>query len=101
MLLDTIEGMARAELIGQLLDQRYRVTEQIGEGAMGRVYRGERIKLGRAVAIKVLHENVPDEAKRRRFEREALAMAKLDHPHCGTVFDVGVHDGYPYVVMEF
>jgi eukaryotic-like serine/threonine-protein kinase len=93
--------MTQADLIGQLLDDRYRVTERIGEGSMGSVYRGERIKLGRAVAIKVLHESVPDEATRRRFEREALAMAKLEHPHCGAVIDVGVHDGYPYVVMEF
>ena len=68
---------------------------------MGSVYRGERIKLGRIVAVKVLNESVPDEATRRRFEREALAMAKLEHPHVGSVIDVGIHDGCPYVVMEF
>jgi serine/threonine-protein kinase len=93
--------MGQADLIGQLLDDRYRVVEKIGEGAMGSVYRGERIKLGRAVAIKILHDIAPDEQTRRRFEREALAMAKLEHPHCGAVIDVGVHEGYPYVVMEF
>ncbi len=50
---------------------------------MGSVYRGERLKLGRVVAIKVMHEALPDElSSRQRFEREAMAMAKLEHPHC-------------------
>ncbi len=84
-----------------MLDGRYRVIEPLGAGAMGSVYRGERINLGRMVAIKVLNEAVPNEASRRRFEREAKAMAKLEHPNCGGVLDVGIHDGNPYVVMEF
>jgi serine/threonine-protein kinase len=92
--------VGRADLVGQLLDDRYRVIEPIGEGAMGNVYRGERVKLGRMVAIKVLNENVPNNASRRRFEREATAMAKLEHPHCAAVLDVGVHHDRPYVVME-
>jgi serine/threonine-protein kinase len=89
-----------ADLTGQVLDDRYRVIEPIGEGAMGSVYRGERLKLGRMVAIKVLNEAIPNESSRKRFEREAMAMAKLEHPNCGTVLDVGVHDGNPFVVME-
>jgi eukaryotic-like serine/threonine-protein kinase len=93
--------VGRADLVGQVLDDRYRVIEAIGEGAMGSVYRGERLKLGRMVAIKVLNENIPNDASRRRFEREAMAMAKLEHPNCGTVLDVGVHHDRPYVVMEF
>ncbi|HEY5924734.1 MAG TPA: serine/threonine-protein kinase [Kofleriaceae bacterium] len=93
--------MGGTDLTGQVLDDRYRVIEQIGKGAMGSVYRGERLKLGRMVAIKVLNENLPNDATRRRFEREATAMAKLEHPNCGTVLDVGVHDDRPYVVMEF
>lgn len=68
---------------------------------MGSVYRGERVRLGRVVAIKVLNEAIPNESSRKRFEREAMAMAKLEHPNCGTVLDVGVHDGNPFVVMEF
>ena len=92
--------MAHADLTGQVLDDRYRVIEAIGEGAMGSVFRGERLKLGRMVAIKVLNEAIPNEASRKRFEREALAMAKLEHPNCGTVIDVGVHNGNPFVVME-
>lgn len=93
--------MGRTDLIGQVLDDRYHVIEALGEGAMGSVYRGERLKLGRVVAIKVLNENIPNDASRRRFEREAMAMAKLEHPNCGAVLDVGVHDDRPYVVMEF
>ena len=89
------------DLTGQVLDDRYRVIGPVGAGAMGSVYRGERLKLGRNVAIKVLNDNIPNEASRRRFEREAMAMAKLEHPNCGTVLDVGVHQGRPYVVMEF
>jgi tRNA A-37 threonylcarbamoyl transferase component Bud32 len=91
----------RGELTGQVLDERYRVIEPIGEGAMGSVYRGERLKLGRMVAIKVLNEEIPNQSSRERFEREATAMAKLEHPNCGTVLDVGVHEDRPYVVMEF
>jgi len=68
---------------------------------MGTVYMGERLKLGRAVAIKVLHERLPSEmAGRQRFEVEAKAMAQLEHPHCVPVIDVGVHDNKPYIVME-
>ena len=69
---------------------------------MGVVYRAERVKLGRIVAIKVLHDVLPNElSARKRFEIEAMAMAKLEHPHCASVLDVGVHDDRPYVVMDF
>ena len=90
------------DLTGIVLDGRYRVIEPIAEGAMGVVYRAERLKLGRIVAIKVLHDELPDEiASRKRFEIEAMAMAKLEHPHCAAVIDVGIHEAYPYVVMDF
>ncbi len=85
-----------------MLDGRYKVIEAIAEGAMGVVYRAERIKLGRIVAIKVMHESLPAElSSRQRFEIEAMAMAKLEHPHCAAVLDVGVHEDRPYVVMDF
>jgi eukaryotic-like serine/threonine-protein kinase len=90
------------DLSGQILDDRYRVIGPLGEGAMGSVYRAERLKLGRIVAIKVMNEQLPDEmSSRRRFEREATAMAKLEHPHCASVLDIGVHHSRPYVVMDF
>ena len=69
---------------------------------MGVVYRAERIKLGRIVAVKVLHEVLPSElSSRRRFEIEAMAMAKLEHPHCAAVVDIGLHGDRPFVVMDY
>ena len=94
--------MERDDLSGALLDGRYRVIGPVAEGAMGVVYRAERVKLGRIVAIKVLHDVLPDELSgRKRFEIEAMAMAKLEHPHCASVLDVGVHNDRPFVVMDF
>jgi eukaryotic-like serine/threonine-protein kinase len=95
-------AMVPDDLSGQVLDGRYRVIGPIGEGAMGSVYRAERLKLGRIVAIKVMNEHLPNEmSSRRRFEREAMAMAKLEHPHCASVLDVGMHVDQPFVVMDF
>ncbi|HEX7838042.1 MAG TPA: serine/threonine-protein kinase, partial [Kofleriaceae bacterium] len=94
--------MELGDLTGAVLDGRYRVIEPVAQGAMGTVYRAERVKLGRIVAVKVLHEVLPHElSARKRFEIEAMAMAKLEHPHCASVLDVGVHNERPFVVMEF
>jgi len=92
----------RGDLTGAVLDGRYRVIGPVAQGAMGTVYRAERVKLGRIVAVKVLHEALPNELSgRKRFEIEAMAMAKMEHPHCASVLDVGVHNDRPYVVMDF
>ena len=94
--------MEHGDLTGAILDGRYRVLEAVAEGAMGVVYRAERLKLGRIVAVKVLHDVLPNElSARKRFEIEAMAMAKLEHPHCASVLDVGVHNSRPFVVMDF
>ena len=93
--------MPGSDLSGAVLEDRYEVFEPIAEGAMGAVYRGERCKLGRAVAIKIMHDALPDElASRSRFEREAKLMARLEHPHCVSVIDFGLHDGKPFLVMD-
>jgi tRNA A-37 threonylcarbamoyl transferase component Bud32 len=90
-----------AELQGEILDKRYEIVACIAEGAMGVVYRGVRLKLDRAVAIKVMHHALPDiDDARKRFEREARLMARLEHPHCVSIFDYGIHKGKPYVVMQ-
>ncbi len=94
--------MESADLTGAVLDGRYKVIESVAKGAMGTVYRAERLKLGKIVAVKVLHDELPDElSSRKRFEIEAMAMAKLEHPNCAAVLDVGVHEGRPFVVMDY
>ena len=93
--------MADTDLSGSVIDGRYKVIEPIAEGAMGSVYRAERVGLGRAVAIKVMHQELPDElASRQRFEREAKLMALLEHPNCVSVNDFGLHDDKPFLVMD-
>ena len=87
--------------IGKILQTRYRVVERVAEGAMGVVYRGERLTLNRIVAIKFLHPAVAQQENlRKRFELEAQAMGRLSHPNCVSVIDFGVQD-VPYLVMDF
>ena len=84
-----------------IIDGRYKLGEQLGAGGMGTVHLAERVKLGRAVAIKFLR---PAFARQtdfvRRFEREALAMSRIYHPHCVSIIDYGMHEDSPYLVME-
>jgi serine/threonine protein kinase/dienelactone hydrolase len=80
---------------------RYTVIEPIGSGGMGAVYRARDEKLERVVAIKILSPGlVTGDEARRRFRKEALALAKLSHPHIAAVYDVGEQDGVDYLVME-
>jgi serine/threonine-protein kinase len=86
-----------------ILPPRYRGPERIGHGGMGDIYRATDSVLGRVVAIKVLAERyAQDESVRERFTREALAAARLSgEPTTVTIFDVGEHNGRPYIVMEY
>jgi len=79
----------------------YEVVGQIGAGGMGEVYRARDPRLGRDVAIKVLPASFSADADRlRRFEQEAKAAGLLNHPNITIVYDIGSHDGAPYVVQE-
>jgi eukaryotic-like serine/threonine-protein kinase len=79
----------------------YRVLEKIGAGGMGVVYRAHDEQLDRDVALKVLPSGMlADENARRRFRREAMALAKLNHPHVGAVHEFGQQDGVDFLVME-
>ncbi len=80
---------------------RYEIRSPIGAGGMGEVYRARDEKLNRDVAIKVLPATLSQNADRlRRFEQEAQAAGALNHPNILAVYDVGMHDGAPYVVSE-
>jgi serine/threonine protein kinase/Tol biopolymer transport system component len=73
----------------------YELGEPLGAGGMGEVHRGRDTRLNRPVAIKFLKTEYS-----HRFEREAKAISALNHPHICTLYDVGVHEGEPYLVME-
>ena len=79
----------------------YELRAFLGAGGMGAVYRAHDPRLGRDVAIKVLPEALrADPAWQARFEREARAAAAINHPNVMALYDVGVHDGVPYLVCE-
>src|SRR5512143_1551090 len=79
----------------------YEILAPLGAGGMGEVYRARDTRLGREVAVKIIHPRFAADADQlRRFEREARAASQLDHPSILVVHDVGSHDGSPYIVSE-
>ena len=79
----------------------YEILAPIGAGGMGEVYRARDPKLKRDVAIKVLPTTyASDEERLRRFEQEAQAAGALNHPNITAVYELGSHDGSPYIVTE-
>jgi serine/threonine protein kinase/tetratricopeptide (TPR) repeat protein len=79
----------------------YKIVGRLGSGAMGRVYRARDERLKRDVAIKILSPSPANDPDRlRRFEREAQSAGSLNHPNITAVYDVGSHDGRPYIVTE-
>ncbi len=85
-----------------LLNHRYELIDQLGRGGMATVYRARDTRLGRPVAIKLLHAHyATDDEFRQRFEHEAQSAAGLSaHPNIVDVYDVGQQDNIPYIVME-
>src|SRR6478672_261471 len=80
---------------------RYEIRSKIGEGGMGEVYLARDIEIGRDVAVKVLPSSFSNDLDRlHRFQQEACAAGALNHPNILSIYDVGKHDGSPYVVSE-
>ena len=89
------------QYIGKLLDNRYEILEIIGTGGMARVYKARCHRLNRLVAIKILREDLAQDAEfRRRFHAESQAVAMLSHPNIVAVYDVSRSSDLEYIVME-
>ena len=87
--------------VDHIVANRYRLREQIGRGGMGVVWRARDERLGRDVALKVLHPWIADDPElRERFEREAAALARLEHPNVVRLYDVLENDGQTVLVLE-
>src|SRR6266498_4412310 len=79
----------------------YEILAPLGAGGMGEVYRARDTRLGRDVAVKVLPPSLSADGDRlHRFEQEACAASALNHPNILSIYDVGTHEGSPYVVAE-
>src|ERR1700751_30487 len=91
---------APTQLVGHMLGH-YRIVEQIGAGGMGIVYRPHDEQVERDVAIKVLPiGTLADDVARKRFRKEALALAKLNHPNIATIFEFSSQNSTDYLVTE-
>ncbi len=79
---------------------RYQIVGELGQGAMGTVYRGRDEMLDRDVAVKVMSKGLADADARARFLREARAAAKLQHPNIVVIYELGEHEGAPFMALE-
>lgn len=97
-----METTSPSDLRGEVVDGRYRIRRLVARGGMATVYEALDIRLDRIVALKVMHPHLaadPDFVA--RFEREAKAAARLNHPHVVSVFDQGASEGLVYLAMEY
>ena len=92
---------APESFVGRVVDDRYEVSQALGEGAVGAVYKAMDRTTGNPVALKIWHAGSQDVQTRGRFVREAKALDVLKHPNIVEVYGYGLVDNVPYVAMEF
>jgi eukaryotic-like serine/threonine-protein kinase len=98
----TAEQQAVDPLIGSFVGDRFLVHQKLGEGGMGVVYRAEQTAIKREVALKVLHTDLNDDSLFARFQNEAAAASRLNHPNTITIYDFGRTESKSlYIAMEF
>lgn len=91
-------------IIGRVIGGKYKILSRLGGGGMGAVYRAEQQLIQRTVALKILHTHLCDsnsEEFMKRFQREATIASRIDHPNVVTLYDFGIEDGSPYIVMQY
>ncbi|MCH4890263.1 Stk1 family PASTA domain-containing Ser/Thr kinase [Acidaminobacter sp. JC074] len=89
-------------MIGKIIGSRYELLEKVGAGGMAVVYKAKCHLLNRFVAVKMLRdEYINDQEFIEKFKKEAQAAASLSHQNIVNIYDVGIHEEYPYIVMEF
>lgn len=99
---DDFHFTAPDPLIGQVVADRYHILELVGRGGMGVVYKVEHVRMGKLMAMKLLHgELARDREVVKRFKTEATAVSRLSHANTVQVFDFGRSDGLMYLIMEF
>lgn len=94
--------LSEEQLVGKIIDGKYKLVEMLGEGGMAVVYRANRLRIGDDVAVKILRSEVMrDLVTQARFEREAQAAARIKHPNIVTIHDFGTSsEGFTYLIME-
>ena len=94
---------ATADIVGDVIAERYHVLKKLGEGGMGAVYLAEHVKMGRKSAVKIMNPGMVNDADAiQRFNREATNASKITHPNVAAIYDFGeTKDGLIYLAMEF